>query len=523
MLLAYALAARIPVAALMALAMARAWGTHYDALPPGFPLPMPQRWLWLGLLPQLTIWVAVTLAAGIPCGALGALASARLARLRRSSWEGSGALYSEIPTYHERLDALTEQLRTEGHLALVLVDASELAQVEHDYGSRAFEQVLSTVSGLVGELRGSEVRSGDTLALNERGGNAFLLFLCGAEAASRDPPGSRTSRRSRRAWASSSTAGWRACPRRTCAAGARVTVGYAVVFHNPLIMSERVVTRLLGEAWESVRIQRMQAEFQTRCRLQDVLLANQIRTVFQPIEDLQHGGRLGFEALSRGPEGTSQHDPISLFEAAAATDLVFELDRHCRRRALRTARKLPPPYRLFANVVPASMYDPDFQGSSLIELLEGLGLAPDRIVLEVSEQYAIENYTLFAEAVQNFTQMGFSIAVDDVGAGYSGLEKIAHLNPRYLKFDMQLVRDIDKSHVKREMARALKTFADKMDSKTIAEGIEREEERKACIELGIDYAQGYLLGRPAPLDSFGFDTAARGDTEGAATSRPSPS
>jgi EAL domain-containing protein (putative c-di-GMP-specific phosphodiesterase class I) len=70
---------------------------------------------------------------------------------------------------------------------------------------------------------------------------------------------------------------------------------------------------------------------------------------------------------------------------------------------------------------------------------------------------------------------------------------------------MQLVRDIDKSHVKREMARALKTFADKMESKTIAEGVEREEERLTCIELGIDFAQGYLLGRPAPLETFGFD------------------
>jgi EAL domain-containing protein (putative c-di-GMP-specific phosphodiesterase class I) len=414
-------------------------------------------------------------------------------------------LYSEIPTYHERLDALTDQLRKEGHLALVLVDASELAQVEHDYGSRAFEQVLSTVSGLVGELRGSEVRVGDTLALNERGGNAFLLFLCGRRQREQGPTriaeleaiASRVSERLNRRLASMSSPYLRG--------KRKVTVGYAVVFHNPLIMSERVVTRLLGEAWESVRIQRMQADFQTRCRLQDVLLAGQIRTVFQPIEDLQNGGRLGFEALSRGPEGTSQHDPLNLFEAAAATDLVFELDRHCRRRALRTARRLPAPYILFANVVPASMYDPDFQGTSLIELLEGLGLAPDRIVLEVSEQYAIENYTLFAEAVQNFTQMGFSIAVDDVGAGYSGLEKIAHLNPRFLKFDMQLIRDIDKSHVKREMARALKTFADKMDSKTIAEGIEHEEERLACVELGIDYAQGYLLGRPAPLDSFGFD------------------
>jgi len=281
-----------------------------------------------------------------------------------------------------------------------------------------------------------------------------------------------------------------------------MTVGYAVVFHNPLIMAERVVARLVGEAWESVRIQKMQAVFQARCRLQDVLLGRQITTVFQPIVDLLRGGLLGFEALSRGPAGTQAHSPISLFEAAAATDLVFELDRHCRRRALRTARDLPMPHRLFINVVPASMYDPDFQGASLIRLLEGLGLSPERIVLEVSEQYAIENYTLFVEALQNFTQMGFSIAVDDIGAGYSGLEKIAHLNPRYLKFDMQLVRDLDQSYIKREMARALKAFADKMDSKIIAEGIEREGERQACVDLGIDFGQGYLLGRPAELSSL---------------------
>jgi EAL domain-containing protein (putative c-di-GMP-specific phosphodiesterase class I) len=93
--------------------------------------------------------------------------------------------------------------------------------------------------------------------------------------------------------------------------------------------------------------------------------------------------------------------------------------------------------------------------------------------------------------------MGFSIAVDDIGAGYSGLEKVAHLNPKYLKFDMQLVRDIDASYIRREMARALKAFADKMESTIIAEGIEREGELKTCMELGIHYGQGFLLGRPA--------------------------
>jgi len=178
---------------------------------------------------------------------------------------------------------------------------------------------------------------------------------------------------------------------------------------------------------------------------------------------------------------------------------------------MRTARDLPAPYLLFINVVPASMYDPDFRGASLIRLLEGLGLSPERIVLEVSEQYAIKNYTLFVEALQNFTQMGFSIAVDDIGAGYSGLEKIAHLNPRYLKFDIQLVRGIHESHVKREMTRALKAFAEKMDSRIIAEGIEVEAEKQTLVDLGIDYGQGYLLARPALLETFDLSAPAAVD------------
>jgi len=423
-------------------------------------------------------------------------------------------LYSEMPTYHERLNELTEQLREHGHLGLVLIDASELAQVEHDYGSRAFDQVLSMASGLVGELQGAEVRTTDLLALNERGGNAFLLFLSPRRGDEEGRPrisdleaicqrvGDQLNRR-----LSDFTSPYLRGKR-------RVTVGYAVVFHNPLIMAERVVARLVGEAWESVRIQKMQADFQTRCRLQDVLLGNQITTVFQPIVDILRGGLLGLEALSRGPAGTQAHSPINLFEAAKVTDLVFELDRHCRRRALRTARDLPAPHMLFINVVPASMYDPDFQGTSLIKLLEGVGLSPERIVLEVSEGYAIENYQLFVEALQNFKQIGFSIAVDDIGAGYSGLEKIAHLNPRYLKFDMQLVRDIDRSHVKREMARALKTFADKMDSQIIAEGIEREGEQQACVDLGIDFGQGFLLARPAPLETFNLGAAEASSVRG---------
>ena len=285
-------------------------------------------------------------------------------------------------------------------------------------------------------------------------------------------------------------------------------MGYAVVFHNPLIMAERVVARVVSEAWESVRIQKMQADFQTRCRLQDVLLGDQITTVFQPIVDLLRGRHARARGALARPEGHAAAQPDQPVRGreprpiSSSSSTATAAGRRSRPR-----RDLPAPYRLFVNVVPASMYDPDFQGAASSSCSRGSGSSPERIVLEVSEQYAIENYTLFVEALQNFTQMGFSIAVDDIGAGYSGLEKIAHLNPRYLKFDMQLVRDIDQSNVKREMARALKTFADKMDSKIIAEGIEREGERQACVDLGIDYGQGYLLARPAPLETFNLGAA----------------
>jgi len=158
---------------------------------------------------------------------------------------------------------------------------------------------------------------------------------------------------------------------------------------------------------------------------------------------------------------------------------------------------LPAGSKLFVNVFPSAMYDPEFQGAALVRLAEAHGLSPDRVVLEITEKEAIANYDVFAEALGELTRFGFSIAVDDVGAGYSGLEKIAHLNPRYLKFDRELVRSIDSSYIRREMTRALKAFADRIGSTIIAEGIESDGELQTLLELGIEFGQGFLLGRPA--------------------------
>ncbi len=397
--------------------------------------------------------------------------------------------------YRERVEDLRRVLVQQGSLGLLLIDTSALAQVEHQYGTSAFEKVVGVARDLVLELKGHEVRTDDVICVDERGGDAFLVFFAPKRRegplkiadlkAAADRVESHLNRRLVRV-ASPYLGRLR-----------RVTVGFALAFYNPLVMPERLVARLVEEAWACVHVQRAQRDLQNRCDLQEVLLAEQLTTVFQPVVALRTREVLGYEALSRGPAGSVYQMPLRLFAMAAEADLVFELDRKCRRRALASSTGLPAGAKLFVNVFPSAMYDPEFQGEALVRLAEAHGLTPDRVVLEITERSAIENYDLFVEALGELTRCGFSIAVDDVGAGYSGLEKIAHLNPRYLKFDRELIRSIDSSYIRREMTRALKAFADRIGSTIIAEGIEQEAEMLTLLDLGIEYGQGFLLGRPA--------------------------
>ncbi len=396
--------------------------------------------------------------------------------------------------YRDRVEDLRRVLVQQQCLGLLLIDTSGLAQIEHQYGSSAFGKVMGMARDLVFELKGHEVRHDDIICLNDRGGDAFLVFFSPKR---REGPLKIADLKAAAARVEGHING--KLTRLTSPyidSLRRVSVGYSLAFYNPLVMPERLVSRLVEEGWSCVHVLRAQRELQDRCELQEVLLGDQLSTVFQPIVELRRRSLLGYEALTRGPVNSVYQMPLPMFEMARRVDLVFELDRKCRRRALASAASLPDGAKLFVNVFPSAMYDPEFQGQALIELARDNGLSPDRVVLEITEKEAIENYEVFVPALVELKGHGFSIAVDDVGAGSSGLEKIAKLNPRYLKFDRQLVKNIDSSNIRREMTRALKAFADRIGSTIIAEGIEREGELQTLLELGIEYGQGYLLGRP---------------------------
>jgi len=277
-----------------------------------------------------------------------------------------------------------------------------------------------------------------------------------------------------------------------------VNIGYSLVLHNPLINEERLILKLIEEARRMSKFQAYRFDVKNKELLQEIILKEDVHTVFQPIVNMREPSILGYEALARGPRGSEFESPYMLFDIAMESDLMFELDRLCRKKALMSAADLQPEHKLFVNTLPMTIRDPAFHDQAMIESLDSMNLDPSRIVLEVTERLAIENYDLFIEAMNYFTDIGFAVAVDDMGAGYSGLEKVVHLKPAYLKFDLLMVREIDSSFVKREMLKAISSLAENVGAQVIAEGIETEKELLTLLDLGITYGQGFLFSRPSP-------------------------
>jgi EAL domain-containing protein (putative c-di-GMP-specific phosphodiesterase class I) len=401
---------------------------------------------------------------------------------------------SSVPCYRDKLDDIRSMLSSNRCLALLLIDASHLAQVEHDYGSGIYEQVRGILQNLILEMRGVETRRDDLVTVAENHGDVFLIFLAKKREDRPFGQGDLETMADRiHAYLT------RRLSRMTSSylkGRPRIGIGYGLVLHNPLIREDRLVLQLIDDAKRMAELQEQRLRVKSKELLQEIILKEDVRTFFQPIIDLNTRATLGFEGLTRGPSGTEYESPYMLFDVATESDLVFELDRLCRRNALSSASALKPSQKLFVNLLPTTIRDPEFQGESMLSFLRERNLSPSRIVLEITERLAIESYDLFLEAMKTFTDQGFAIAIDDMGAGYSGLEKIVHLNPRYLKFDLMMVRDIDSSFVKREMLKAIHSLASNVGADVIAEGIERVEELETLLELGIPYGQGFLFARP---------------------------
>lgn len=230
--------------------------------------------------------------------------------------------------------------------------------------------------------------------------------------------------------------------------------------------------------------------------LEEILAKEEITTVFQPIVLLENGVILGYEALSRGKKGSPLEMPQNLFLTAEKYNKSLELEYLCRKKAIERAKNLDEDKKLFINVDPRIFNDIKVRRGSTIEIIEENNISKKNIIFEITEKNAISDYDKFNKALLHYKEQGYEIAVDDTGAGYSGLTMLSRIKPNYVKIDMDLIRDIHKDKFKQALIESFVKFSEATNMKLIAEGIECKEELEKLMKLGVYAGQGFYLERP---------------------------
>ncbi|MEX2275848.1 MAG: EAL domain-containing protein [Actinomycetota bacterium] len=227
-------------------------------------------------------------------------------------------------------------------------------------------------------------------------------------------------------------------------------------------------------------------------RIRRVVDGTGMRIVFQPIVDLENRAIVGMEALARFA-GDPPRPPDVWFNEAASVGLGTDLELTAIRLAMENIDLLPPDAYLSLNLSHRTATSP-----RLLDVV--IGEHSQRLVVEITEHEAVEDYDALTESLEKLRIRGVRVAIDDAGAGFASLRHALRLDPHVLKVDISLVRDIDTDRARRALASGLIRFAEEMDIAIVAEGIETQAELDTLLSLGVQFGQGYFLAHPAPID-----------------------
>jgi len=213
---------------------------------------------------------------------------------------------------------------------------------------------------------------------------------------------------------------------------------------------------------------------------------------FQPIVSLSRREVFAYEALVRGEQG----EPAAEIFRHVDEDNRYRFDQACRVKAILLASRLAMPAFLSINFMPNAVYRPELCIRTTLEAAETVGFPVDRIVFEITEGEQVEDRDHLRDIVRHYQKRGFLTAIDDFGAGYSGLNLLADVRSDLVKLDMALVRNVHEDEGRRAIIRGVALMCADLGMRLIAEGVETREELDCLRSLGIDLFQGYLLARP---------------------------
>lgn len=233
--------------------------------------------------------------------------------------------------------------------------------------------------------------------------------------------------------------------------------------------------------------------------LHEVLRQEKVKAHFQPIIHLQTRQIYGYEGLIRGPINTVLHAPTRLFEAATSAGRLAELDLLCRRVVIKRFAQLGLSGRLFINVDPYSLLHEHFREGQTLELIEQAGINPSQVIIELTETQPVEDIQLMRQAMIHYREMGFRVALDDLGAGYSGLKLWSEIRPDIVKIDRHFIQGIDEDRTKQQFVNAILKTATALGARVITEGVETEREYATLRKIGVEMVQGFYFCRPVEV------------------------
>ena len=407
--------------------------------------------------------------------------------------------------FNEHLDASTmlkeykqieRILIDKQYLACLTLHIKQLEKIEYQYGSTVYNHLLANITDLIKKMVKVHFRKEDVLVVDLFDQDTFIIFL--------SPPRedgtqilnhleSMVIRASKYLEMDIFNLLYPYIKEH-----ARLGIGYGMIINNPMISHMRLIMQLVAGSKQIGHFMALKQNHVARFEIQKILIEEDIHTVYQPIVDMKTLNILGYEALSRGPNDSAFRNPLLLFLLAAEFGLSFELDSLCRHKALANIRNLDTDKKIFINTLAMSIHDPQFRGRYLEKLLEDIKVKPQNVIFEINEKTAIDNYELFRTGLKDYSDIGIVHANDDVGSAYSDLERIMELNPGFMKIDISLVREVNKSYIKQQIIKAMVGMAKGLGSQIVAEGIEQPEEYETLKLLNVDYGQGYLFAKPSP-------------------------
>ena len=214
---------------------------------------------------------------------------------------------------------------------------------------------------------------------------------------------------------------------------------------------------------------------------------------YQPIVDLRDRSIFAHEALVRGVHGEGALTVLNQVNDSNR----YRFDQRCRTQAIAGAAQLGMQSHLSINFMPNAVYRPELCIRSTLEAARQHNFPLDLLIFETLESEHVDNYRHLTNILREYREFGFKTAIDDFGAGYSGLNLLADFQPDLIKLDMALIRDIDRDRIRQAIVRGIVTICAELDVTVIAEGIERAGERDFLADCGIFLMQGFWFAKPA--------------------------